>query len=484
MPELLSLTDSQIAVYRPWAWIQIGEGNNAIRINYPEGPDQKFRWLKEFRWQVGMGNQGASVEFTIVEDRAGWNVIWPGILKRSAGGNTAEGQKVTCQWGYAGRRTDGSSVGSFPGSRGAYASAVHDLFITRMDMEYAEGAVNFRFSGTDKFSPTQSICKFDSVQDVTFPEAVLSLIEDLKQPSGPLPNNFTADFDSDPNFRKYFDLDQRRRWTCNGFPFLMTIQKWTTELRSKENHNFKDNKKVGPCIIPDTRLGQERLVFKASAHESYSPFLEIHVNPPEQGPLGVGRHTALSIRPDFLGNQLWAIFPQTINQGKLFRTIAHNENQGQELEQVQQGVPAEVASPALDDALTSEQKVETLRSTAIGTAGNTGSLYVPIKLEVELLGIPNMDSLDYLGKCVDLFLWNTSYIDDDLKWKREARIPSEASSFFPDAETNQSFGLFDPRFSAKYIITGISQNISSEGSFTTTLQLAPMPKNINDNGGN
>lgn len=477
MPQSLYLTDRDVAVYRPWAWVQIGEGNNAIKVNYPEGIDQKFRWLKDFKWQVGMGNQGASVEFTILEDRAGWNIIWPGILKKSAGGNTVDGQKVSCQWGYAGRYLDGSGVGSFPGSRGPYSSDIHELYITRMDMEYVEGGVHFKFAGTDKFAPTQSICKFDSVSDITFIEAVLSLIEDLKEPNGPLPGNFTADFDSDTNFRKYFDIEQRRKWTCNGFPFLMTIQKWTTELRSKENHLFKDNKKVGPCIIPDTRKGQAKLVFKASANETSNPIFDIHVNPPENGPLGPGKHTALSIRPDFISQQLWTIFPQTIVVDKLFRSISHNEGQGKNLEDIQQGTPAPIAGTSLDDALTSSQKTEGLRSAAIGTAGNTGSLYVPIKLDVELIGIPEISNLDYLGKTVNLFLWNTAYIDDDLKWKREARIPSQAISFFPDSELNQSFGLFDPRFSAKYIITGLMQNISGEGNYTTTLQLAPMPTN-------
>jgi len=50
------LTDPDMAVYRPWVWLKFAGATFAI--NHPSGLDQKFRWLKDFRWTLSMNNQG------------------------------------------------------------------------------------------------------------------------------------------------------------------------------------------------------------------------------------------------------------------------------------------------------------------------------------------------------------------------------------------------------------------------------------------
>ncbi len=481
----LQLTDPDLAVYRPWVWLKFGELDFAI--NHPNSVDGKFRWMKDFRWSINKANNGSSVEFTIFEDRAGWNYIWPGVALSEI---NSTNKTALFQWGWAGRGDEvGKNISPFSNSdetsipfaymRNENTSGIHELIINKLDVEYAEGGINYRFSGTDIFALAQYQVGSGANIDVTFKEAVFSLMSKMEQSNGieqgyaerTASEGFTEDFINE------FDTNQKRRWPENGFPLLMTLQKWTSQLRPKKNEVRSDGKKVVPLIVPDTTAGKTKMVFTTSYIESSEPLFEIHVNPPDSsGPLGVGKHTAVNIRPEMVGDRIMAMFPMTVRQGKLYREVQHNEGAGPKMDKSNQGQPAEVASTDVGDPLTGNQATQAMQGLA--ALGGSGSLFSAISLEVEILGMPSFDKIEYMSEYIKLIMWNTAYIDDDLKWKREARIPG---SFLggPDTQPGlnpifaENAGLYDPKLTGIYNIGGMGHSMTADGSYTTTIKLIP-----------
>jgi len=484
----MQLTDQDIAVYRPWAWIELGD--TGLKINYPQGDDQKFRWLKDFRWSLNGTNKGSSVEFTIFEDRSGWNQIWPGIVKKAIGLNGNESLNtgtVRFQWGYAGRDVNNKGIAGFPsGSDPRHYSQPHRMVISKMNMEYVEGGVNYRFAGIDQFAQTQMSTNFGKQSDVTFKQAVNAMIAYLQDKKRAiLSENFKANFDA---LEKDFGQTMKKidTWPGSGFPFLMTIQSWAARLTP--DVVGKGLNKIGPALVVDTIADQEKLVFipslvrKPTVNGKAQAVIEIDVNPPEkQGSFGIGKHTAINIRPSINFDQLWAFFPQTSSMGHMDRVAPHNtDKDGRDMSHADQGTPAFVYSGAVDSSRPINEILQAMMCTALGTAGSTGSLYIPIAIEVELLGIPMMDSFDYLCQYVYLRLWNNAFIDDTLKWSREARLPGNAQALIGNAKDIIAGidgvigdGFMDQRFSGLYLIAGINHQMTSEGSYTTTLQLIP-----------
>ncbi len=96
-------TRPDFAIYRPWAWLELGSEN--IIINDPQGEDEKFRWLKSFSFSVGV-NRGAAVEFIIFDNRGDMKQIWLDIIRRVI---TSQGEvPVRFQFGWSGRDRDGA----------------------------------------------------------------------------------------------------------------------------------------------------------------------------------------------------------------------------------------------------------------------------------------------------------------------------------------------------------------------------------------
>jgi hypothetical protein len=509
--EKIELTDINAAVYRPWAWVQIGESEE-LRINFPRGLDEKFRWLKQFRWSYFGNNQGSSVEFTIYEDRSGWNLIWPGIVAKNVFANIEDcsRQNVYFQFGYEGRGIDGNRISdpsSVGGTRTKHSSSIHCLSIYKMDVEFIQGGISYKFVGQDQFAFAGNWTTFEFPTPLSFREAFKQLCE-LRKKQGLLSDTWDPEPHFSDDFEQKFDVDTPNNWPGSGYPFLLTVQKWTSELHYKENNNLKDHEKVGPCMIPVVDKDTQYIQFKPSYSTipKNKALFEIHVNPPEGSSageiesgsgLGPGKHTALSIRPTFSGDYLWSLFPQITSQDTMTRSVGHQIKSDGKLGESGQGGQATVVAKPLDSPRTFRQNIINKMGTIIGTAGNNGALYIPIKLEVDLLGIPNLDDILYIGEYVIVYIWNTSYISDELKWRREARIPSEATSLFPPGSETSIFGsisgeevqigtmdsmyydFLDRRFSGSYLISGIAHVIDDSGAYKTTLSLSADPSDIN-----
>ena len=470
MPQIMQLTDPDVAVYRPWAWIKLAdigiEGLSEVAINYPSGIDSKFRWLKEFKWYLGE-NTGSSIEFVIYEDRADWNQIWPSITQDAItqGGSGANGKKVTCQWGYAARKTDGTGLGGFPASdRGTYSSAVHAFYVTGFNIEYAEGGINYRFIGKDAFANVEAVSETGNSGDMTFENAVRSKLRLLEQ-RGVIPAGYSSNTIFTPEFQSEFKSDVvTRQWEDSGYPWLLTVQKWMTKLASPNNLGRKDFDKKSPRMSPITERGKEGLMFTISrpSDNTVDSLMEIHVNPPESNlPLGRGKHTAINIRPEISSEVLWALAP-SVNQLKKspFRGVVFNNNAGPQLDQGKLGIRTVIPGGSPDDPIQEWQSVEGMRQMAVG--GGLGIL--PVNVDVEILGLPELDKIQYFGETVYLIVWNTAFINDNLQWSRTGLVLG----------SDHYAGLFDYRFTGNYVIKRISHQITDSGAYTTTLGMSPI----------
>jgi hypothetical protein len=472
MPTIMQLTDPDVAVYRPWVWLgfpNIPGLDPNFRINYPQGVDAKFRWLKDFRWHIG-DNQGVSVEFTIYEDRATYNQYWPYLITKAlAGGGNADGtgwtSQVQFQWGYSARYLDGTGIDGLPDdTSNQYHSSIHIAYIHDMTTEYAEGGMNYKFIAQDAFAPTAQVTQFGTYTG-HFDEAANAKVAKLKA-AGILPQNYILDF-NDPQFKaKCLDGKPVLDYPDSGLPFQACLHEWMMTTYPIDNQFKEDYRKVSPRMIANDIKGQEGIRFVIDKPEE-NPLFEIHVNPPEiETPLGRGRHTAISIRPQLDFARLAANYPQ-VNalQTQYFRGSFHADKQGPE-GKADVGIPIPMASPSVDSAQTPDQKRESIGSFASG-----GVILRSSFIEVELLGIPQLDNVAYYASSnlIWLYVWNTAYIDDSLNWSRLGSIEG-ALGINGQPDPNSQF--FDPRFTGYYRISAITHSVT-EGAYTTTLSLIP-----------
>jgi hypothetical protein len=267
------LTDSKLAVYRPWAWVEIGD----LKINYPYGPDEKFNYLKDFRWSIGGAGPGSGVEFTIFDNSPqDLSKGWFSYLRT----RVAEEKKlmIKFQWGISGRKQDGSAIGrDIPAVISRYTSRIHEMVLTGLKMEYVEGGVNYRFNGSDSFAMAQAYVSFDKVSDVTFEVAVQKFIDQLKKDKV-LPHDFEIEYD--PLLLQVYPQIKtvRRTWEGQGAPYLLIIQKWMLILDSERNNESEDNEKISWTLSPMTCSGRDSktgLIFRTSNYSNESLLSEL-----------------------------------------------------------------------------------------------------------------------------------------------------------------------------------------------------------------
>lgn len=458
------LADPQLAVYRPWVWIQIGE----LMINYPMGEDEKFGFLKDFRWSIGE-TYGSGVEFTLFDNSPqSYTKDWFSFLRTNI--VDEKNLRIYFQWGVAGRKQNGAGVRGVPSNGGPYISQIHEMTMTGVNMEYVEGGANYKFNGQDSFAITQAVTSFDRIKNATFEEAVIQMIQ-LLQKDDILPSNFDVEYSND--VRRFFPqiFTVKRDWPCLGFPFLLTIQKWMFEIHSDQNIDKPDNLKVGWVVHPITIKGKVGLHFKSANYisDEMKSDLDIHINPPnaEQSSLGTGRHTAISFRPEFNSSAYWSMFPQLSKTDSMTRSIVHSGDGGAGVNLLKgAGNPSPQSGQSVDDPIRNKQAADAVRSGSAGAAANDGSLFVPSGMEVELLGIPNIDEISYLGKTVKLTVWNTAYLNIGGRDHPVTGVKSIKGGWSRTPP-------IDNRWPPEMKIVGINHYISTEGVYTTSLRLTP-----------
>ncbi len=459
------LTDSKLAVYRPWAWVEIGK----LKINYPDGPDEKFSYLKDFKWSIGGAGPGSGVEFTIFDNSPqSLSKDWFSYLRT----RVAEEKKLMMnfQWGICGRKQDGSDIGgNVPASQGFYASRIHQMVLTGLKMEYVEGGINYRFNGSDSFAMVQAYVSFDSVKDVTFEVAVQKFIDKLKKDKV-LPHDFEIEYD--PILLELYPQIKtvRRTWEGQGAPYLLIIQKWMLTIDSERNKELEANEKMSFNLSPITLNGKTGLKFSISNYtsESLMSELDIHVNPPDSGYslLGTGRHTAVSFRPDMNAHAYVIMSPQISAMDSTTRAVLHRGNSNSGANTDNAGMQSAHYASAPDDPVSTKQQAGAFVAGIAGGAANEGSLFVPMSAEVELLGIPYIDEMHYMGKTVKLTVWNSSYLN--LGGKKNI-----ITGVTPDQGGWTRNPPIDNRWPNIMSIIGISHYITTEGVYTTTLKLVP-----------
>ena len=460
---MIMLTDTQLAVYRPWVWIEIGD----LKINYPEGRDEKFRFLKDFRMTVGIG---AGVEFTIFDDSPqSYKNDWFLYIRDTV--VDKYNLRIKFQWGVAGRDQQGKGIRGFPATGGFHASRVHEMYLVGVELEYVEGGINYKFTGTDCFAITQTVTKYDKIPDATFEEAVKKMIT-LLQADNILPKDFKADYSQEVKdfFPQVFKV--RLDWPFQGYPLLLTLQKWMFIINSNQNIDKPDNEKVGWTVFPITIAGELGIRFITSNYiaKSMQTGLEIHINPPNLkpygAPLGPGKHTAISFRPNFKGAVHWTMIPQLSATDSIKRSVIHSGDSGAGEEmRLGRGLPSAQPSQSVDSAINTRQATDGARSQVAGSASDGGSLFVGAEAEVELLGIPEVDEYNYFGNTVKMFVWNPAYLNI-----AGATNPVTGQLGTKGWDRNPPL---DKRWPRTKRIMGISHYISTEGVYTTTLKLVP-----------
>jgi len=291
-----------------------------------------------------------------------------------------------------------------------------------------------------------------------------------------LPKNFQITYDPEIDVFLPQAGSVRRDWPFQGFPLLLVLQKWMFIIGSNQNLQKKDKEKVGWTVQPTTVEKKIGIHFALANHisEGNDSGLEIHVNPPNNGPLGPGRHTAISFRPDFRGVAYWSMSPQLSVSPSLTRSIIHSGQQGGSDTNLRkgEGMSSHQSSPSVDDPVLPKQAANAVESQIAGAASNDGSLFTPAVAEVELLGIPQIDEIDYIGKNANLFVWNPAYLNIAGRANPITGIEKGISGGWDRRPPR------DTRWPTIFIITGISHYISTEGVYSTSLKLAPTGENL------
>jgi hypothetical protein len=461
------ILNPNISVYRPWVWIELPSGDStSLRINYPgaDSIDRKFRWLKDFQWSLLNGGRGSSLSFTIFDNRGDMNQKWMEIIQRNVlMQGISDDHFCKFQWGWAPRLT-----GSFPDNSEQfgtippqpYSSEIHRMYVQGVDMEYVEGGINYRFYGVDAFTPALAVSFPEKLQDMSF-ELAIDNVKKYLIKNKIIHEQFV--FDITPDFKEQYDITQKVSWGANNHSVLSAIQAWLAQITPKKIDKTKP--KVGPTMKPMTNDNRIGVQFDVSVQEpSASNFIFgnrfIHVNPPDSVTHGgVGRHTAISMKPSFSGGQAWMFHLNSSVSEKKGREIYFtSDDPDGTTSSVRGGMSSHTVSPGPDSVQTGKNIQDSQQKT-VDVMPYTGSHFQPEKIELELVGIPFLDKIDMLGKFIKLRVWNPAYANDDTQTvERWVRTPA-----------------FDVRYPEDNYILGITHIMNSEGSYTTVLTVVPQP---------
>ena len=455
------------AIYRPWAWVQMDpSGSHEGYINHPNtGPDQKFSWLKDFRYSL-FENGGAGAEFTIFDNRGTHDGRWAKLARENLYHSTSEGQDpqwhAVFQWGWALRTLQStgsnSTIGSAPtgADRTPSQSSEHGLILSGAELEYVEGGVNYRFKCMDDFGLTQASQLAEQFVNVSFKEAVEKLIDILKERQVLSPY-FQSDIQMDKKFTEMFDPYRKTTWKSASYNSLSVVRNWVSQIPFRQRP--PQGEYITPVIIQDDitkDFHRLRISTSPSIVGDYSDLGEvIHVFPPDTDPKML---TTLSFRPSFAGNQFWPAYGKMNSIDNIKRELIDNASVGENIEEKPGGSHVSLATMEVDSSISQKERTMGIMNYAQAAGSYNNSMFLPVEAQVEILGSPALDSINDIGSKVSLVVWNPHYLDggfEGVKWIRT-----------PPTDTRYEI------FKRGAIIQSISHNIQ-EGAYTTTLSLVP-----------